>query len=106
MDNVRTISVPMANKQDTQPSIVHIEDDVPSSVPVTTHINKYTLIKDNNARLVENMTELGKAKVSPSCMDTYILDPELSFISPQSSGQNIENHNLPQVANSGHENEE
>ena len=73
---------------------------------VTTHLNKSSLIKDNNTRLVENVTELGKAKIAPSCMDTCIPDPEPSFISPQSSGQNIDDANLPQTTNSGHENKE
>ena len=94
-----TIPVPIANRQDTQPAVVHIEDNVPSSVPDTIHINDPTLIKDNS-------TKLGKAEVAPSCMDTCISDPEPSFISPQSSGQNIDNPNPPQAANSGHKNEE
>ena len=99
MNNVPTISVPMANQQDTQPVVVHIEDNIPSSIPDTIHINDPTLIKDNSAKL-------GKAEVAPSCMDTCISDLEPSFISPQSSGQNIDNPNPPQVANSGHKNEE
>ena len=99
MNNIPTISVLMANRQDTQPAVIHIEDDVPSSVPDTIHINDPTLIKDNSAKL-------GKAEVGPSCMDTCIFDPEPSFISPQSSGRNIDNPNPHQVANSGHENKE
>ena len=39
-------------------------------------------------------------------MDTCISDPEPSFISPQSSSQNIDNPNPHQATNSGHENEE
>ena len=99
MNNVPTISVPMANRQDTQPSVIHIEDGVPLLVPDTIHINDPTLIKDNRAKL-------GKAKVAPSCMDTCISDPEPSFISPQSSGQKIDSLNPPQETNSGHKNEE
>ena len=99
MNNVPTISVPMANRQDTQPDVVHIEDDVPSTVPDIIHVNNPTFIKENGAKL-------GKAEVAPSCMDTCISDPKPSFISPQSSGQNIDNPTPPQVANSGHENEE
>ena len=99
MNNVPTISVSMDNRQDTQPAVVHIEDDVPSSVPDTIHINDPTLIKDNSAKL-------GKAEVAPSCMDTCISDPKTSFISPQSSSQNIDNLNPPQAVNSGHKNEE
>ena len=94
-----SISIPIANRHDTQPVVIHIEDDNPSSVHVTTHLNKSSLIKDNNTRLVENVTELGKAEIAPSCMDTCISDPEPSFISPQSSGQNIDIPNSPQVAN-------
>ena len=99
MNNVPPISVPMANRQDTQLVIIHIKDNVPSSVPDTIHINDPTLIKDNSEKL-------GKAKVAPSCMDTCISDPEPYFISPQSSSQNIDNPNPPQAANSGHKNEE
>ena len=50
--------------------------------------------------------KLGKAEVAQSCMNTCIADPEPSFISPQSSGQNIDNPNPHQAANSGHENKE
>ena len=61
MNNAPPVSVPMTNQQGIQPSIVHIEDDVPSLVPGTTHINEPTLIKDNSAKLIKNITELGKA---------------------------------------------
>ena len=43
--------------------------------------------------------KLGKVEVVQSCMNTCIADPEPSFISPQSSGQNIDDSNSPQVAN-------
>ena len=99
MNNVPTIPAYIANQQGAQPSIVHIEDDIPSSVPDTTHINDPTLINDTSAKL-------GKAEVASPYMDTCSSDPEPSFISLQSSGQNIENPVPPQVANSGHENEE
>ena len=99
MNNVPTIPVSIANQQGAQPSIVHIEDNVPSSVPDTTHINDPTLIKDTSAKL-------GKAEVASPYMDTCSSDPKPSFISLQSSGQNIENPVPPQAANSGHENEE
>ena len=56
-------------------------------------------MKDNGAKL-------GKAEVTPSCIDTCISDPEPSFISPQSSDQNIDNSTPPQESNSGRENEE
>ena len=72
MNNVPTISVPMANRQDTQPTVIHIEDDVPSSVPNTIHIKDPDLIKDNNAKL-------GKAEVAPSCMDTCIPDATIFY---------------------------
>ena len=61
MNNAPTVSIPMTNQQGTQPSIVHIEDDVPS----TNHINEPTLIKDNSAKSVKNTTESGKAEVAP-----------------------------------------
>ena len=57
MNNAPTVPIPMTNQQGTQPSIVHIEDEGPS----TTHINEPTLIKDNSAKLIKNITELGKA---------------------------------------------
>ena len=87
-----SISVPIANRQDTHPAVVHIEDDIPSSIPDTIHVNNPTFIKDNDAKL-------GKAEVAQSCIDTYIANPEPSFISPQSSGQNIDNPNSPHIAN-------
>ena len=102
MNNVPTISASIANQQGTQPSFFHIEDDVPS----TTHINEPSLIKDNNAKSIKNIIELGKAEVAPSCMDAYSLDPKPSFISLQSSGQNIDNPDPPQIVNLCHENEE
>ena len=83
---------PMANRQNTQPAVVHIEDDIPSSIPDTTQVNSPNFIKDNGVKL-------GKAEVAQSCMNTCIADPELSFISPQSSSQNIDDSNSPQVAN-------
>jgi len=42
---------------------------------------------------------LGKAEVAQSCMNTCIADAEPSFISPQSSSQNIDDSNSPRVAN-------
>ena len=104
MNNVPTIPTSIANQQSAQPSIVHIEDDVPSLDPGTTHINEPTLIKDNSTKLVKNITESGMEEVAPSCMDAYSSDPEPSFISIQSSGQNIDNPNPPQAAASCHEN--
>ena len=38
-------------------------------------------------------------------MDAHSSDPEPSFISLQSSGQNVDNPNPPQAADSCHENE-
>ena len=73
MHNVSTIFVPIANHQGAQPSIVNIDDDIPSSVPNTIHINNPILIKGNS-------TKMGKAKIAPSCMDTGFEDPEPSFI--------------------------
>ena len=82
MNHVPTVSIPMANRQDTQPAVVHIEYDNPSLVYVTTHLNKSSLIKDNNTRLVENVIELGKAEITPSCMDTCISDPDRLLLVP------------------------
>ena len=92
MDSAHTISGPMANRQDTQPAVVHIEDYIPSSIPDTSHVNNLAFIKGNGAKL-------SKAEVTQPCMDTCIADPEPSFISPQSSSQNIDSPNSPQVAN-------
>ena len=92
MNNVATIPASIANQQGAQPSIVHIEDDVPSSVPDTTHINDPTLIKDTSAKL-------GKVEVASLYMDTCSSYPEPSFISLPSSCQNIENPVPPQEAN-------
>ena len=95
MNNVPTIYASIANQQGTQPSFVHIEDDVPSSVPNTIHIKDPDLIKDNNAKL-------GKAEVAPSGTNACSSDLEPSFISLQSSSQNIDNPNPPQVVDSWH----
>ena len=92
MNNVSAILGPMANQQDTQPTAIHIEDDIPSSIPNTTQVNSPDFIKDNGVKL-------GKAEVAQSCMNTCIVDPEPSFISPHSSGQNIDDSNSPQVDN-------
>ena len=106
MNNVPTIYASIANQQGTQPLIFHIEDDIPSSVLDTAHINEPTLIKDNSAKSVKNIIESGKTEVSPSCMDAYGSDPEPYFISLQSFGQNIDNPDPPQTVDSCHENEE
>ena len=47
----------------------------------TTNVNEPTLIKDNSAKLVKNITELGKAEVAPSCMDAYGSGPDPSLVS-------------------------
>ena len=57
MNNVHTILGPMANRQDTQPTVVDIEDDIPSSIPDPIHVNNPTFIKGNGAKL-------GKAEVA------------------------------------------
>ena len=106
MNNVPTIPASIANQQGAHPSIVHIEDDVPSSVLNTAHINETTLIKDNSAKLIKNITESVKEEVAPPCMDAYSSDLEPSFMSLQSSGQNIDNPDPPQAAYSCHENED
>ena len=75
MNNAHTILAPRANRQDTQPAVVHIEDDIPSSIPDTIHVNSHAFVKGNGAKL-------SKAEVTQPCMDTCIADPEPSFISP------------------------
>ena len=92
MNNTPTASVPMATQQSIQPVIVHLEDDVPSLVPETTHMNEPTLIKDNSAKLAKDITESGKAEVAPSCMDAYGSGPEPSFMSFPSPSQDIDHH--------------
>ena len=86
MNNTPIASVPMTNQQSTQPLIVHLEDDVPSLVPETTHMNEPTLIKNNSAKLVKDIIESGKVEFAPSCMDAYGSSPEPSFMSFQSPG--------------------
>ena len=87
-----SISVPMVNQQASQPAVIHIEDDIPSSILDTIHVNNPAFVKGNGAKL-------SKAEVTQPCMDTCIADPKPSFISPQSSSQNIDSPNSPQVAN-------
>ena len=53
MNNTFTASIPMATQQSTQPVIVHLEDEVPSLVPKTTHMDEPTLIKNNSAKLAK-----------------------------------------------------
>ena len=79
MNNTPTASVPMTTQQSTQPAIIHLEDNVPSSVPKTTCMDDPTLIKNNSEKLTKDITESGKAEVAPSCMDAYSSDPEPSL---------------------------
>ena len=64
----------MAKWQDTQPAVIHIEDDIPSSIPDTIHVNNPTFVKGNGEKV-------SKAEVIQPCMDTCIVDPKPSFTS-------------------------
>ena len=86
--------------------IVYIEDDVPSLVPETTHMDEPTLIENNHEKLAKDITESGKFEVAPSCMDAYGSGSEPSFMSFPSPGQDIDNLDSSQVADSCHEKEE
>ena len=63
-----SISVPMANRQASQPAVVHIEDDIPSSIPDISHVINPAFVKGNGAKL-------SKSEVTQPCMDTCIADP-------------------------------
>ena len=80
-----SISVPMANQHASQPAVIHIEDDIPSSIPDTIYVNNPTFVKGNDANS-------GKAEVTQPGIDTCIADPE------PSSSQHIDSPNSPQVA--------
>ena len=95
MNNTPAASIPITTPQSTQPTIIQLEDDVPTLVPKTTCMDEPTLKKDNSTKSIKNIIESGKAKVAPSCMDAHSSDPEPSFISLQSSGQNVDNPNPP-----------
>ena len=61
MNTTPTASIPTATLQSTQPVIVHLEDDVPSLVPETTHMDEPILIENNCEKsLPKNITKLGK----------------------------------------------
>ena len=64
-----SISIPVDHQQDSQPAVVHIEDDIPSSIPDTIYVNNPTFVKGNDANS-------GKAEVTQPSMDTGIVDPE------------------------------
>ena len=106
MNTTPTASVLTATQQSTQPVIFHLEDDVPSLVPETTHMDEPTLIENNHEKLPKDITELGKFEAAPSCMDAYGSSPEPSFMSFPSPGQDIDNLDSSQVADSCHEKEE
>ena len=106
MNNTPTASVPMTTQQTTQPVIVHLEDDVTSSVPETTYMDEPTLIKNNSAKLAKDIIEDSKGEVAPSCMDAYGLGPEPSFMSFPSPSQDIDNLDSSQAADSCHDKDE
>ena len=86
MNSTHTISGPMVNQQASQPAFVHIEDDIPSSIPDTIHENNSTFVKGNDVKS-------GKAEVTQPSIDTDIVDPQ------PSSSQHIDSPISPQVAN-------
>ena len=61
----------IVNQQASQPAIVNIEDDIPSSIPDTINVNNPTFVQGNDAKS-------GKAEVTQPGIDTGIADPELS----------------------------
>ena len=77
-----SISVPMANQQASQPAVVHIEDDIPSSIPDTIYVNNPTFVKGNDANS-------GKAEDTQPGIDTGNADLE------PSSSQHIDSPNSP-----------
>ena len=91
MNNTPATSIPITTPQSTQPTIIQLEDDVPTSVPKTTCMDDPTLIRNNSAKLTEDIIELGRVEVAPSCMDTYGSGPKPSFMSFPSPSQDIDN---------------
>ena len=106
MNTTHTAYVPMATQQSTQPVIVHLEDDVPSLVPETTHMDEPTLIENNREKLAKDITESGKFEAAPSCMDAYGSGHEPSFMCFPSPGQDIDDLDYSQAADSCHDKEE
>ena len=86
MNSTHTISGSVVNQQACPPAVIHIEDDIPSSIPDTIHVNNPTFLQGND-------TKSGKAEVTQPGIDTGIADPE------PSSSQHIDSPNSPQVAN-------
>ena len=86
MNSTHTISSSMVNQQACQPAIVHIKDDIPSSIPDTINVNNPTFVQGNDAKS-------GKAEVTQPGIDTGIADPE------PSSSQYIDSPISPQVTN-------
>ena len=92
MNTTPTASIPTATQQGTRPVIVHLEDDVPSLVPKTTHIDEPILIENNHEKsLAKDITESGKFETAPSCMDACGSSPEPSFMSIPSPNQDVNN---------------
>ena len=86
MNSTHTISGPMVNQQASQPAVIHIEDDIPSSIPDTIHENNSTFVKGNDVKS-------DKAEVTQTGIDTGIVNPE------PSSSQHINSPISSQVAN-------
>ena len=106
MNTTPTAFVPAATQQSTQPVIFHLEDDVPSLVPETTHMDEPTLIENNRETLAKDITESGKFEAAPSCMDACGSSPESAFMSFPSPDQDIDNIDSSQVDDSCHDKEE
>ena len=106
MNNTPAASIPITTPQSTQPTIIQLENDVPSSVPETTCMDDPTLIKNNSAKLTKDITESAKAEVAPSCMDAYGSGPEPSLVSFPSPVQDVDKPDSSQAADSCHDKEE
>ena len=87
--------------------IVHLEDDVPSLVTKTTHIDEPILIENNRENsLAKNITDPGKFETALSCMDACGSGPEPSFMSIPSPDQDVNNLDSSQSNDSCRDKEE
>ena len=86
MHSIHTISGNVVNQQASKPTVVNIEDDIPSSIPDTMNVNNPTFVQGNNVKS-------GKAEGTQSGIDTCIADLE------PSSSLHCDSPHSPQVAN-------
>ena len=86
MNSTHTILGPMVNQQASQPAVIHIEDDIPSSIPDIMHENNSTFVKGNDVKSY-------KAEVTQPGIDIGIADPK------PSSSQHNDSPISPQIAN-------